>query len=69
MTNASLMHEAGHSKPGHWDNPDRWVGEGEGVVQDGGTWHPWLTHIDVWQKPSQYCKIIILQLKYISLKK
>ena len=23
----------------------------------------WLIHIDVWQKPSQYCKVIILQLK------
>ena len=23
----------------------------------------WLTHVDVWQKPSQYCKVIILQLK------
>ena len=26
---------------------------------------PWLIHIDVWQKPSQYCKVIILQLKSI----
>ena len=23
----------------------------------------WLIHVDVWQKPSQYCKVIILQLK------
>ena len=23
----------------------------------------WPIHFDVWQKPSQYCKIIILQLK------
>ena len=23
----------------------------------------WLIHIDVWQKPTQYCKAIILQLK------
>ena len=23
----------------------------------------WLTHADVWQKPTQYCKAIILQLK------
>ena len=23
----------------------------------------WLTHLDVWQKPTQYCKAIILQLK------
>ena len=26
------------------------------------TWvHPWLIHVDVWQKASQYCKVIILQ--------
>ena len=30
----------------------------------GGTHvHPWLIHVDVWQKPPQYCKVIILQLK------
>jgi len=23
----------------------------------------WLTHVDVSQKPTQYCKVIILQLK------
>ena len=23
----------------------------------------WLTHVDIWQKPTQYCKAIILQLK------
>ena len=35
-----------------------------GRVEDGGTQvHPWLIHVDVWQKPPQYCKEIILQLK------
>ena len=29
----------------------------------------WLIHVDVWQKQTQYCKIIILQLKIIKLKK
>ena len=23
----------------------------------------WLIHVDIWQKPAQYCKAIILQLK------
>ena len=23
----------------------------------------WLIHVDIWQKPMQYCKAIILQLK------
>jgi len=56
------MHEAGHSKPLQWDNPEGWDGDGgERGVQDGGGphVHPWLTDVDVWQKP-QYCKVIIL---------
>ena len=28
----------------------------------------WLIHADVWQKPTQYCKAIVLQLK-INIKK
>jgi len=31
MTSASLMHEAGHSKPVHWDDPEGW-----GRVVGGG---------------------------------
>ena len=30
------MHEIGHSKLVHWDNPEGWDGEGDGGVQDGG---------------------------------
>ena len=33
--------------------------------QDGGNVHPWLSHVDVRQKP-QYCKVILLQLKLIN---
>ena len=65
MTSASLMHEAGHSKPVLWDNPEGW-GEEEGGrgVHDGGTRvHPWLIHVNVRQTPPQYCKVIILQCK------
>ena len=59
------MHEAGHLKPVLWDIPEGWGGEGEGSgVQDRGTHvHPQLIHVDVWQKPPQYCKVISLQLK------
>ena len=48
-----------------WDNPEGWGGEGSGSgVQDGGIHvHPWLIHVDVWQKPPQYCKVISLHLK------
>ena len=51
------MHETGHSKPVHWDNPEGLDGEGGGR----GVWHgvihvhPWLIHVNVWQKPPQYC--------------
>ena len=52
MTSASLMHEAGHSKPMPGDNPEGWGGEGGGRgVKDGGTRvYLWLIHVDVWQK-------------------
>ena len=37
ITSPGLMHETGHSKPVHWDDPDGWDGEGGGrVIQDGG---------------------------------
>ena len=47
-----LMHETGCSGLVHWDDPEGWDGEGGGWgVQDGGHIHPWLIHVNVWQKP------------------
>ena len=65
MNSPSSMHEAGHSKPVFWDNPEGWGREGGGRRVQGGETHvhPWLIHVDVWQKPPQYCKAIRLQLK------
>ena len=41
-----------------------------GGFRMGGYVNLWLIHVGVWQKPSQYCKVIILQLKEtISFKK
>ena len=35
--------------------------------EGGSRWethvHPWLIHVNVWQKPLQYCKVVSLQLK------
>ena len=57
MTSASSMHGAGYSELVLWDNPEGWGGEGGGWGgPDGGTQvHPWLIHVDIWQKPPQYC--------------
>ena len=65
MTSANWMCEAGHPTLVLWDNPVGWAGEGSGRgIQDGGTHvHPWLIHVNVWQNPLQYYKIISLQLK------
>ena len=65
MTSPRSKHETGHSKPLHWDDPERWGGEGYGSgLQDVGTHaRPWLIHVSVWEKLPQYCKVISLQLK------
>ena len=39
MTNASLMHEAGHSELVLWDNPGGWDGEGGGRGSGWGHMH------------------------------
>ena len=59
------MHETGRSGPVHWDDSEGWDGEGgKREVRDSGAHvHPWLIHVDVWQKPPQYYKVISLQLK------
>ena len=65
IASTGSMHETGCSGMVHWDDPDGWDGErGERGIQDGEhIYHPWLIHVNVWQKPLQYCKVISLQLK------
>ena len=65
------MHEAGCSGLVHWDDPEGWDGEGGGKGGPGWGTHvyPWLIHVNVWQKPPQYCKVISLQLKLKKKKK
>ena len=47
-----------------------WGGRWAGCSGWGTHVHPWLIHINVWQKPLQYCKVISLQLnKLINFKK
>ena len=64
MTSASSMHEEGHPKPVLWETQRDRVGRGTGgEFRMAENVYPWLIHVDVWQKPSQYFKVIILQLK------
>ena len=52
------MHKTGFSGLVHWG--ERWEG-GSGL---GTHVHPWLIHVNVWQKSAQYSKVISLQLKF-----
>ena len=54
MTSPRLMHETGHSKPVHWDNPEGWDVEGGWGGTGWGTHvYSWLILVNVWQKPLQ----------------
>ena len=46
-----------------------WGGRWEGGSGRGIHVNPWLIHVNVWQKPLQYCKVISLQLIKINGKK
>ena len=47
------------------DNLEAWggVGDAEGFERGELYVYLWLIHVDVWQKPRQFCKAIILKLK------
>ena len=47
----------------------RWRGRWEGGLGWGIHATPWLIHVNVWQKPLQYYKVISLQLIKINGKK
>ena len=48
----------------------RWRGKREGGSGWGTYVNPWLIHVNVWQKPLQYCKVISLQLiKILKMKR
>ena len=56
----------GESKPGLCNNLEglEAVGGGREVQEQGDVYiYLWPIHVDGWQKPTQYCKAIILQLK------
>ena len=63
------MQDAGCLGLVHWDDPEGWYGMG-GRWERGSGWgthvHPWLIHVNEWQKSLQYCEVISLQLKLIN---
>ena len=64
ITSPGSMHETGCSGLVHWDDPEGWDGKRWEGGSGGSTHiHPWWIHVNVWQKPPQYCKVISLQLK------
>ena len=46
-----------------------WGGRREEGLGWGTHVNPWLIHVNIWQKPLQYCKVISLQLIKINEKK
>ena len=64
-TSPGSMQDTGCLGLVHWDDPEGWYGEGRGrgCSRWGTRVHLWQMHVDVWQKPIQYCKVISLQLK------
>jgi len=58
----NLLYDAGNPKFVLFDNLEGWNGEGRGreVQEAGAICIPMPIQVNVWQEPSQYCKVIIL---------
>ena len=46
-----------------------WGGRWEDVQDEGTHVHPWLIHVDVWQKPPQDCNYTPIKINYLIFKK
>ena len=60
------MHDIGCSGLVHWDDPEGWDGEGGwggGWFRMGNTYTPMADSSQCMAKPTQYCKVLSLQLK------
>ena len=65
-----MLNDTGSSDLVLCDNLEGWDGVGgEGRFEREGTYvYLWLIHVDVWQNPTQHCKVVILQLKINKIK-
>ena len=52
-----------------WPRGMEWGGRWEGGSGWGTHVRPWQIHVNIWQKPLKYCKVISLQLNKLILKK
>ena len=52
-----------------WPRGMGWGGTWEGGSGWGTHVNPWLIHVNVWQEPLQYCKVVSLQLIKVNEKK
>ena len=72
IAGGSLLYDSGSSNPMLCDDLEGWGEEGCEVggrfEREGAYSCLWLIHVDIWQKPTQYCKAIIFQLKINTLK-
>ena len=71
ITSVGWMHETSARALGALGRPSGigWRGRWEGGSEWGIHVTPWLIHVNVWQKPLQYCKVISPQLIKINGKK
>ena len=60
-----MLYDSGSSNSTFCDNLEGGDegGAGRRFRMEGTHIHLWLTHVDIWQKLTQCCKAIILQLK------
>ena len=64
IASPALMPDTGCSRLVHWDDPEGWYGEGGGWGFRMRTmWTPVVDSCRCMAKPTQYCKVISLQLK------
>ena len=67
-----MLPDAGRSKQVPWDNLEGWETGwevGGRFSREGICVYLWLIHVDERQRPTQYCKAIILQLKINAFRK
>ena len=64
IASPGLMLEAEFLGLVHWDDPEKWDGEGDAREgQDGNTCTPMADSCEYMAKPPQYCNVTSLQLK------